>query len=51
MEIPRNCAECARTNSCRAPYYGGSRCEHAKEINRAAAAALLNKPKGGEKHG
>lgn len=32
-EVPKSCRECPRTNRCRAPHYGGSRCRYAKEIN------------------
>lgn len=50
MEIPKNCTECPDATGCRS-YYGGSLCKYGKEINRAAIAAQLNKPKGGERNG
>ena len=33
--IPKNCTECEYTNACES-YYGGSMCQHRKEINKSA---------------
>lgn len=34
METPKNCRECKHCHTCRAAYYGGSRCKYAEAINR-----------------
>lgn len=49
METPKDCRECKCSSGCRS-YYGGSLCKHAKEINRAAVAALLNNKKEDKNH-
>ena len=52
MGVPANCWECQHRESCRAPHYGGSKCEYAKEITVALIAAIQNQnPKGGKHNG
>ena len=38
--IPENCKECPFSYTCKAGYYGGSRCSYEKEISQKALERL-----------